>query len=71
MAGYPTALSLAKEVGVSRQTIVTMEVGLTYPTLQVAERVAKALGISVEQVAQECRKLAAKRQKGVENVVTD
>ena len=45
-----TQQSLAETVGVSRQTIIAIEQGRYSPSLEVAMRIARAFGESVEGV---------------------
>ncbi len=40
----------ARELGVSRQTIIAIENGRYYPTLGLALRMAKFLGVTVEDL---------------------
>ena len=51
-AGEMTQAALAEKVGVTRQTIVAMEQGRYSPSLEVAFRVARVFGVSLEQVFQ-------------------
>ena len=45
-----TQAALSQEVGVSRQTIITMERGDYAPSVFLALRVARALGVAVEDL---------------------
>jgi putative transcriptional regulator len=45
-----TQEDLAKRVGVTRQTIVYLEKGAYNPSLELAHRVAKALGTSIDDL---------------------
>jgi len=45
-----TQEDLAKEVGVTRQTIVYLEKGTYNPSLELAHRVAKALKTTIEDL---------------------
>ncbi len=45
-----TQASLAEEVGVTRQTIISLEAGGYVPSLPLALRIAKAFGEPVEKV---------------------
>jgi len=45
-----TQEDLAKEVGVTRQTIIYLEKGAYNPSLDLAHRVAKALETSIEDL---------------------
>jgi putative transcriptional regulator len=41
---------LADRVGVSRQTIISVEMGRYNPSLELAWRLSKALGITIEEL---------------------
>lgn len=45
-----TQLQLAKKIGVTRQIISHYETGRAKPSLDVAVKLAKALGVSVEEI---------------------
>jgi putative transcriptional regulator len=45
-----TQQSLADRVGVTRQTIIALEAGKYVPSLLLAFRLARALGVGVEQL---------------------
>jgi putative transcriptional regulator len=45
-----TQTELAGQVGVTRQTIIAIEQGKYSPSLEVAFRIALALGVSLEEV---------------------
>jgi putative transcriptional regulator len=45
-----TQRQLAEEVGVTRQTIITIEANRYSPSLKLAFRIARAFGVSVEDV---------------------
>lgn len=47
-----TQEELAKQVGVTRQTIIALESGRYAPSLPLALRIAKAFGVGVEEVFQ-------------------
>jgi len=47
-----TQVELAKHVGISQQTISHYETGRAKPSLDVAVKLAKALGVSVEEIYQ-------------------
>lgn len=49
-AGEMTQQQLADRVGVSRQTVVAIEKAKYSPTLELAFRIARAFGVSVEEV---------------------
>ena len=51
-ANEMTQADLAEKVGVSRQTILAMEQGRYSPSLEVAFRVARVFGVSIEEVFQ-------------------
>ena len=45
-----TQVDLAKEVGVRRETIVFLEKGKYNPSLQLAHKIAKTFGLTIEEV---------------------
>lgn len=47
-----TQAQLAKQVGVTRQTIIAIEQGRYSPSLEVAFQIAHALGVSLDDVFQ-------------------
>ena len=49
-ASEMTQADLAAKVGVSRQTIITIENGKYCPSLDLAFRIARAFGVGVEDV---------------------
>jgi putative transcriptional regulator len=49
-AGDMTQADLAERVGVTRQTVIAMEQGRYSPSLEVAFRVALALGVRLDEV---------------------
>lgn len=49
-AGELTQQALADKVGVSRQTIITIENGKYCPSLELAFRIAGAFGVDINQV---------------------
>ncbi len=51
-AGELTQAELADQVGMTRQTIIAIEQGRYPPSLEVAFRIARALGAPLEQVFQ-------------------
>jgi putative transcriptional regulator len=51
-AGELTQAELADQVGMTRQTIIAIEQGRYSPSLEVAFRIARALGAPLEQVFQ-------------------
>ncbi len=51
-AGEMTQAELAERVGVTRQTILAMEQGRYSPSLEVAFRIARVFGVSIEEVFQ-------------------
>lgn len=51
-AGEMTQAALAKQVGVTRQTIVAIEQGRYSPSLEVAFRIAHVFGVPLDQVFQ-------------------
>ena len=50
--GEMTQQTLAERVGVTRQTVNAIELGKYSPSLEVAFRIAAALGVPLEQVFQ-------------------
>ena len=48
--GEMTQEQLAREVGVTRQTIIAIEQGRYCPSLESALRMAKVFGLSVDQI---------------------
>lgn len=48
--GEMTQEALAREVGVTRQTIIALEAGRYAPSLELAFRIARAFGAGVEEV---------------------
>ncbi len=51
-AGELTQQTLADRVGITRQTVVALEQGKYYPSLELAFRVAETFGVGVEEVFQ-------------------
>ncbi len=51
-AGEMTQADLADRVGVTRQTIIAIEQGRYSPTLDMAFRIARALGVPLDEVFQ-------------------
>ena len=51
-AGEMTQADLADRVGVTRQTIIAIEQGRYSPTLEMAFRIARALGVPLDAVFQ-------------------
>ena len=50
--GQMTQRQLAEEVGVTRQTIITIEANRYSPSLKLAFRIARTFGVSIEDVFQ-------------------
>ena len=50
--GEMTQEELASRVGVTRQTIIALEAGKYVPSLALAFRIARAFGVTVEDVFQ-------------------
>lgn len=48
--GEMTQEALAREVGVTRQTIIALEAGRYAPSLELAFRIARAFGTGLEDV---------------------
>lgn len=51
-AGEMTQAELADEVGMTRQTIIAVEQGRYSPSLEVAFKIARALGVRLDDVFQ-------------------
>ncbi|WP_236863853.1 helix-turn-helix transcriptional regulator [Brevibacterium daeguense] len=51
-AGEVTQAALAKQVGVTRQTLIAIEQGRYAPSLETAFRIARAFGVGLEDVFQ-------------------
>lgn len=49
-AGEMTQADLAERIGVTRQTVIAIEQGRYSPSLEMAFRIAEALGASLEDV---------------------
>lgn len=49
-AGDMTQAQLAEEVGVTRQTVIAIEKGRYSPSLEMAFRIARALGVRLDEV---------------------
>lgn len=50
--GEMTQEALAREVGVTRQTIIALEAGRYAPSLELAFRISRAFGLGLEDVFQ-------------------
>ena len=51
-AGEMTQAELAETIGVTRQTVIAIEKGKYSPSLEVAFKIAAALGVPLEEVFQ-------------------
>jgi putative transcriptional regulator len=51
-AGELTQQTLADRVGITRQTVIALEQGKYYPSLELAFLIAEAFGVGVEDVFQ-------------------
>lgn len=51
-AGEMTQQELADSVGITRQTIIALEKGSYYPSLELAFRIAQRFGLPLEDVFQ-------------------
>ena len=60
-----TQRQLAQEVGVTRQTIITIEANRYSPSLKLAFRIARAFGVSVEDVFQYSRSRSSAEMRSV------
>jgi len=47
-----TQQTLAERVGITRQTVIALEKGKYYPSLELAFRIAKAFGVPLGEVFQ-------------------
>lgn len=52
MNGDLTQAQLAEKIGVTRQTIIAIESGKYLPSLEVAFKISRAFGMSIEEVFQ-------------------
>lgn len=50
LTGEMTQQGLAEQVGITRQTVIALEQGKYYPSLELAFRLAKTFGKSIEDV---------------------
>lgn len=48
--GEMTQQALADSVGITRQTVIALEKGKYYPSLELAFRISKTFGLSLEDV---------------------
>lgn len=51
-AGEMTQQTLADRVGITRQTVIALEQGKYYPSLELAFLIAESFGVGVEEVFQ-------------------
>jgi len=51
-AGEMTQQTLADSVGITRQTVIALEKGKYYPSLELAFRIAQKFGMPLEEVFQ-------------------
>ena len=49
-AGEMTQEDLATRVGITRQTVIALEKGKYYPSLELAFRIARTFGVPLEEV---------------------
>ena len=49
-AGEMTQQGLADRVGITRQTVIALEKGKYYPSLELAFRISKTFGVPLEQI---------------------
>ena len=49
-AGEMTQQVLADRVGITRQTVIALEKGKYYPSLELAFRISKTFGVPLEQI---------------------
>ena len=45
-----TQQALADQVGITRQTVIALEKGKYYPSLELAFRIAKTFGVPLEEI---------------------
>lgn len=50
--GKMTQQALAEQVGITRQTVIALEKGKYYPSLELAFRIAIAFGVALDEVFQ-------------------
>ena len=48
--GEMTQQALADRVGITRQTVIALEKGKYYPSLELAFRIAKTFGVPLEEI---------------------
>ena len=58
-----TQQSLADRVGITRQTVIALEKGKYYPSLELAFRIAKTFGIPLEEVFEVAEQPRKRRRK--------
>jgi len=63
-SGEMTQQALADLVGITRQTVIALEKGKYYPSLELAFRIAAAFNAPVEQVFEVARDLPSKKSGG-------
>lgn len=63
-SGEMTQQALADLVGITRQTVIALEKGKYYPSLELAFRIAAAFNTPVEQVFEVARDLPSKKSGG-------
>jgi len=49
-AGEMTQQALADRVGITRQTVIALEKGRYYPSLELAFRMARSFGVPLEEI---------------------
>ena len=63
-SGEMTQQALADLVGITRQTVIALEKGKYYPSLELAFRIAAAFNTPVEQVFEVARDLPSRKSDG-------
>ena len=63
-SGEMTQQALADLVGITRQTVIALEKGKYYPSLELAFRIAAAFNTPVEQVFEVARDLPSRKSGG-------
>ena len=52
LAAFGEGLALAESVGITRQTVIALEKGKYYPSLELAFKIAATFGLPLEEVFQ-------------------
>jgi putative transcriptional regulator len=62
-AGEMTQQALADRVGITRQTVIALEQGKYYPSLELAFLIAESFGVGIDEVFQRKVETPEKRKK--------